>query len=249
LDNSSACKVDADCKSGHCIDLVCCDTVCSGNCEACDVTGSVGACLAVTGAPHGSRAACTGGTGPCAATCDGTNHTACTFPGVTTACGKNSCTAAVATQASFCDGAGACSDHSKSCAPYKCDSSGAACATSCTTSADCASGFGCVSSACVPVSSKCSADLTSSIDTGGGSHPCSPYKCGSGGTCPTSCASSGDCQTGFNCDSSGHCIPGSGGAPTGQSGGCSFGGLSNPGGGAALLMVLGVLGLRRRSQR
>ncbi len=44
------------CASGNCVDGVCCTTACDGQCEACNVTGSVGTCAASTGAPVGAIA-------------------------------------------------------------------------------------------------------------------------------------------------------------------------------------------------
>jgi uncharacterized repeat protein (TIGR01451 family)/uncharacterized repeat protein (TIGR02543 family)/uncharacterized protein (TIGR03382 family) len=49
------CDSDAQCGSGLCVDGVCCNAVCPGQCEACDVPGHVGVCSPVAGPPHGNR--------------------------------------------------------------------------------------------------------------------------------------------------------------------------------------------------
>src|SRR5262249_52863060 len=59
--DGAACSIDDACSSGLCIDGVCCNAPCSGQCEACDVAGSVGSCVPVLGAPHGVRPACPSG--------------------------------------------------------------------------------------------------------------------------------------------------------------------------------------------
>jgi len=40
----STCSLNEDCDSTYCIDGVCCDTSCTGGCEACNLTGSIGIC-------------------------------------------------------------------------------------------------------------------------------------------------------------------------------------------------------------
>ncbi len=53
------CTGNAECLAGACVDGVCCDTSCRGQCQACDVVGKVGTCSPVSGsAPHGARMAC-----------------------------------------------------------------------------------------------------------------------------------------------------------------------------------------------
>ena len=42
-----ACSLDGDCDSTHCIDGVCCPTACTGNCNRCNVAGSLGICTNV----------------------------------------------------------------------------------------------------------------------------------------------------------------------------------------------------------
>lgn len=132
-----ACAAAGQCLSGFCVDGVCCDTACNGQCAACDVTGSVGTCTAVTGAPHGTRTLCdpTKSGDVCASACNGTDTAACHFPGATVTCGVNGCAAGTETHASACDGGGKCGDVPKSCGDYVCDST--ACKTSCTVKADC----------------------------------------------------------------------------------------------------------------
>ena len=45
--NGAACSNPAECQSNFCIDGFCCNTSCAGNCLACDVSGSIGACTPI----------------------------------------------------------------------------------------------------------------------------------------------------------------------------------------------------------
>jgi hypothetical protein len=121
----SACNGASQCASGNCIDGVCCDVACNGQCQACNLVGSIGTCSTVTGAPIGGRPSC-GGAGVCGGTCDGMHGFACTFPPATTMCGGASCSGGVAYAASHCDGAGACAAGATTACPGGC--SGTACA-------------------------------------------------------------------------------------------------------------------------
>ncbi|MEZ4395006.1 MAG: nidogen-like domain-containing protein [Polyangiales bacterium] len=147
--NGGMCTDANECESGNCVDGVCCNTACNGQCEACDVSGSLGTCTPATGAPHGTRTACTG-TGDCAGACDGMNTAACTFPGASTTCGMASCAAGVATAAPTCDGMGACGmAMTTNCGPYTCGDTG--CRTMCSQASDCAEGYTCENAACVMI--------------------------------------------------------------------------------------------------
>lgn len=155
--NGQVCSIGAECGSGNCsVDGVCCNAACNGQCESCKETGSVGTCIAVSGAPRAPRTACSG-TGACQATCTGldTNRTACGAMPTGNKCADAACTTSgsVSTQtpARFCDGSGVCpAVTSTTCGAYQC--SGTVCKGSCTVAtqaADCATGYHCEGSVCV----------------------------------------------------------------------------------------------------
>ncbi len=159
------CDVDGACAQGlACVDGVCCSDACTGQCEACDVPGSVGQCVPVTGAPHGKRDACTTASNACDnKVCDGSHRDSCdTTVGPCTpfACGddacKTTCTTDVDCAENFhcddhgacvpglCDGTKATTSNGKTidCSPYVCVGDGT-CRTSCGKVEDCADGFVC----------------------------------------------------------------------------------------------------------
>jgi uncharacterized repeat protein (TIGR01451 family) len=207
-----ACAASNQCANASCADGVCCNQACGGQCQACDIPGSVGQCVAVTGAPRGARAACAG-SGTCAGTCDGGNIASCAYP--TAQCRGASCAAGVATAAASCDGAGACpASATAGCSPYLCGAIG--CNSTCTTDAECAGGDFCNSSgACVPKKADGAACLASS-ECGNGS-------CADGVCCNQAC--NGQCEA---CDapgSVGQCVAVSG-TPHGARSACTGAGSS-----------------------
>jgi|GEM_PF-1129171 len=130
----SPCTIGTQCGSGWCVDGVCCNEECEGQCEACSVAGSVGICAPVTGSPLGNREPCDG-TAPCKGSCDGIEATACSYPGSAVIC-ASSCADATATVAT-CDGTGQCGTaQDKPCAPYICEDENT-CKLSCEDSNDC----------------------------------------------------------------------------------------------------------------
>lgn len=241
-----------DCESGNCVDGVCCNTACLGQCEACDVPGSVGTCTAVTGKPHGTRTACTapgaGKAAICAPSCDGVKRAACAYPKGAVRCDKE-CTAAVDTE-STCDGAGHCIRRpSRPCEGHFACADAQACKTKCATNDDCAKGYTCDASGACSSNVTCVDERTSQSTTGE-LESCLPYRCATKtGTCGTTCMSVDDCVSPNACDPSGHCVPLGGD----DGGGCSLSLSSRrtPTVAAALL-AMGLAALvtrRKRSQR
>jgi hypothetical protein len=103
----AACATGSECDSNTCVDRVCCQVSCPGQCEACDTSGAPGQCAQVgSGPPHGDRTPCTG-TGACAGSCDGTSRTACGFPGGLVTC-SGTCPGGGLTVPGVCDGNGGC---------------------------------------------------------------------------------------------------------------------------------------------
>ncbi len=195
--NGTTCSSSAECGSGSCVDGVCCNTACNGQCESCGVAGSVGTCVAVSGAPVGGRPACGSDGSSCGGTCDGSTRSACVYP--TSQCRGASCAAGVQTAAASCDGAGSCpAPVTASCGSYACGVS--ACATACADDLGCASGFHCAAGACLPNANQggtCSRD-----------GECGTGKCVDGFCCNAAC--NGQCEA---CD-----VPGSEGVCTPVSG-------------------------------
>jgi hypothetical protein len=213
--NGLACVADGDCGSGICVDGVCCDSRCSGQCEACDVPGSFGTCAPVTGAPRNGRALCAGvGAGTvCGIRCDGSDRTQCTYPGATVACGGKGCSAGVARRLSACDGAGLCADTSTSCGAYACGVD--ACLNACTTGADCAAGHYCKAGACVKAEDLGAACASDAACSGGHCVDgvcCATATCAAGASCaPKTGLCVANLGTACNVDAecgSGHCVDG-----------------------------------------
>ncbi|MFT3772690.1 MAG: kelch repeat-containing protein [Minicystis sp.] len=216
-DNAAQCTADIQCKSGHCVDDVCCENACTGQCEACDSTGFVGLCRPVGAKdapepPHGTRTACAG-SGTCQGVCDGTSPLACAFPNEGVSCGASSCAcsdgdcATAARTRALCDAQGACTDVTDACPNgLRCGDDG--CLATCKTDDDCV-----LDSFCNPQTKGCEALEGPRCD---GAHTvkipmtedqdCTPYRC-SGEACLTECKSVDDCVSPSVCDVSGKCIP------------------------------------------
>ena len=201
--NGADCFLAAQCQSDHCVDGVCCETSCTGQCEACNLSDSRGVCVAVQGDPPAGRPPCAGFGPPCAGTCDGTTRASCRYPGLGTSCGQSQCTDGVA-EGFFCDGAGACGERATvDCFNFACGAM--ACNDTCESDDDCAAGFECDANDCVTRGTTCDGDHTLT-SVSGETTDCSPYRCNSAGTCDTRCESTADCAEGSECDADGNCI-------------------------------------------
>ena len=191
LTTGGACNRREQCQSGLCVDQRCCNTECSSQCEACDVAGTEGTCVAVRGSPHGTRAPCANGTAeePCrAASCDGIDRTQCVLVGADVSCRASSCSAGTATRAAGCDGKGSCGPiKTDLCEPYVC--AGDSCGSGdCRSDADCAERFRChpTERDCVPDTATCDGDHTLTL-VDGTLKDCAPFRCTTEGTCQETC--------------------------------------------------------------
>jgi len=208
------------CQSGFLADGVCCDAMCDGPCEACDLAASKGTCTAVSGAAkHG---ACPTGTAtePClAATCDGVVRDKCAkLAGASVSCRAGTCVAGVETPSASCDGKGACpTSETKACGAYACD--GARCRTTCRSTFDCASGKICddITKVCNDANT-CDGDHTI-VPTDRPKQDCSPYKCDKT-KCLDNCTSTTQCVAGYVCNGT-LCVQTSEPPPVDDDGGCS----------------------------
>ena len=111
LADGRVCTTDTQCTHGHCVDGVCCESTCTGQCQACDNPLTLGKCAPVTGAPHApaKRGVCTGNNvNSCGGKCDGVNTAACTYPPSSKACVSPSCSNNMGAAGANCDGAGSC---------------------------------------------------------------------------------------------------------------------------------------------
>ena len=200
LGSGRNCTADAQCSSTHCVDGVCCNSACNGQCQACDIPDSMsnlGTCQTVmTGAPHGTRTPCTGTGMTCGGSCQGT-PTACTYPTTTVKC-NSSCKSMSTETDFFCNGAGTCPSAGTDtvCAGgFAC--SGTSCLTSCSTNMMCQSGYVCAAPSCTTCGNGMKDGSETDVDCGGSC----PVKCAINKTCSVA----GDCANG-NCVG-GFCTP------------------------------------------
>jgi hypothetical protein len=138
LDDGETCSNGSQCNSNLCVDGVCCDKSCDGQCEACNVEGSKGECSPVTGTPVGGRPQCVTDGSVCGGVCDGKLRTSCTYLGAGTSCRDESCENGLATIGAFCNGAGTCPPEvQQDCGAVGCNSKGTRCAGDCVVDNDC----------------------------------------------------------------------------------------------------------------
>jgi hypothetical protein len=230
--NSTPCVQPSTCKSGFCVDGLCCNEACGGQCQACDVPTAKGTCSPVVGPAHGARDKCPAAAGGdvCAArACDGAKSTAsCVgYVGAEVSCRDQSCKDGVETFSATCDGTGQCGAagpaKTKVCEPYVCK--GQACgAAPCASDNDCAPDFRCDMSKrdCVARNAAtCDGDHTVTAANGKDTSDCTPYRCEASGICKVSCVSVDDCVAGFVCMGDQTCAPLPSSGASGARGACA----------------------------
>ena len=206
--NGASCADKRECSSGNCAQGVCCATGCASACKSCAQPTSMGICTNVpdgqpdpTGTCLDGGAASCGSNGRCqAGSCQsypqGTPCKGATCPANTT----------TLTPAGLCDGAGTCSvAAATSCFPFRCGA--AACKSTCTADADCASPGVCSNGSC---------GLKFDGAVCGDGTECASGICVQGTCCKTACA--GSCMSCAVPGSAGTCKPVPSGAvdPAGQ---------------------------------
>jgi hypothetical protein len=204
------CQTATDCAGGLlCVDGYCCNSACSGSCQACNVATSLGTCttLAENEQPHSGHPACTATDPGCTGSCQG--GAACAYP--TSACGTASCTASGSYQAAGTCNNGACAvPIPQVCASGKyctggacvtlvadggtCQSSGQCASGNCSNSTCCAAGLTGCSGACVSLS-------TSNTNCGSCGRSCATGSACLGGSCALNdgqaCSAGTQCLTGI----------------------------------------------------
>jgi len=216
------CGMGTECVSTRCVDGVCCNSACTTLCEACNVTGSLGTCIAV---PKGQDdGTCTGTTQSCNASndCDDEIGVACS---ANSACLSNFCVDGVC-----CDAQ--CSGTCKACSMAKTGMASGTCsnvttatdpdnectdqmASTCGNNGLCDGSGACQKymSGTVCAAQSCTGSTLSNADTcngngtctDNGTANCAPYTCG-GTACKTMCTVDGDCSSGNYC-SGNACVP------------------------------------------
>jgi alpha-tubulin suppressor-like RCC1 family protein len=193
LANGYPCSDDSACASNSCVDRVCCESACKGQCSACAELGQEGRCVAITGTPRAGRSSCAGQGTPCAGTCDGTNGLNCAFPGTAKECAAPSCSSGTAHVRSVCDGRGGCPTQPPITCPGGC--AGTICAGGCSAQNPCPNaGDYCQAGTCTPKKAL-------GVSCTGGDE-CQNGQCVDGVCCDGACT--GACQT---CAGTGHCHP------------------------------------------
>jgi hypothetical protein len=194
--NGVPCAANKECRSGACIDGVCCQSACTGACLACDVRGGEGRCLPVGDGqdPDGDCDEDPVGTCGHDGVCDGRG--ACRRYAAGTQCAPGGCRDATERAASSCDGLGKCQPGtSRSCAPALCV--GDSCGTPCALHSDCQTGFYCDGGTC-----RTKRDQAASCTM---NEQCGSGHCTEGVCCTTACTEK--CYTCKGSGTVGTCTP------------------------------------------
>ncbi len=149
--NGATCTCSSECGSGFCVDGMCCNSACTGTCQACNIRSSPGTCSPI---PAGTRPVLVGqcktdAVSSCGfdGTCDGAG--ACRKYPDGTVCTPGRCTGPTVTGTMVCS-AGACkAGPSTTCTPFACDALGTPpkCFSACTLDSQC-DGRRCVAGSC-----------------------------------------------------------------------------------------------------
>ncbi len=193
--NGAVCAIDTECGSNYCVDGVCCETSCAGDCFTC----KTGTCAPAADGTD-PRSKCKGTHTMCAGTCNGSGT--CRFAPQGKACATKGCQPEIGliTDDRTCDGAGNCSAmESTPCGGFGCftENGMAKCKTDCSTDPDCA------------VRRYCEVVADGGIADGGAKSTCPAafdigHACTRNAQCINNTCSDGVCCN-INCDKCGTC--------------------------------------------
>jgi hypothetical protein len=194
--NGVRCEVNAGCRTGQCVDGVCCESACTGTCVACNVAGSEGRCLPVPDNLDPDNECDAEPDTSCGrdGACDGKG--ACRKYREGIECAPRSCQVATERAASTCDGLGNCkAGATRPCAPAVCIDD--VCGLGCVDDSKCTAGNFCDAGTCRSQRVQAAAcDRDSQCTTG---------QCVDGVCCNDVCA--GKCQACNNPGAVGTCTP------------------------------------------
>ncbi len=210
--------------SNHCVDGLCCDLACGGQCQACNNPGfpanaPPSAARRPPEQPHKDalhpREACGGVTGDtvtsCAGRCTGAaDPLLCQYPGVDKTLQATTCTdvpkAPSKLTAYPCDGKGTNTETNSDCGGFLC-ADASTCKTSCEVDTECLTDWVCTDKVCQQLTGPL-CDGTNILRKPGGNVTCADhYTCPAGATaCRTDCDSVTDCTDGLVCNNDRKCV-------------------------------------------
>ncbi len=228
--NSTVCTANEQCVNKHCVDGLCCDLACDGQCQACDIPGFPGKCLpigseSVPEQPHPNlggtppRAACDGVVGDvvtsCAGRCTGgkPDPLVCYYPGPTETLQSKACAdvpGAASTLTDYpCDSKGKNTEAVSDCGGFLC-ADASSCKTACAIDAECIADWVCTDKICQQLTGPlCDGTniLRRPASQGGNAACADHYTCPAGATaCRTDCDAVTDCTDDFVCNNDRKCV-------------------------------------------
>ena len=229
LPDGATCGGNNQCANDHCVAGLCCNSACTGTCQACSTVltgGSNGTCGPISAGKPAPANQCTAATCGNDGKCNGAG--ACEQVATGTDCAPATCVGSTLTAQGTC-GNGTCNaGTTSSCAPYTCGG-GNVCRTMCNGSGNgqCTSGNYCNAGACVPqlspggpcttgsqcLSSSCVDGVCCSTACTGTCQACTFALTGvTNGTCasitPGTLAPVGQCAVALPCGNDGNCAAG-----------------------------------------
>jgi hypothetical protein len=192
LTNGSRCVMGRECQSGLCVDKFCCNSVCNGTCQACDVAGSEGQCTPIKAGDDPDDECDTQAISTCGrdGSCDGLGG--CRKYPVGMTCASGSCSGSTETGASTCSATGSCVAATPKMCPGGHTCVNGSCASMCTADTECQNGFYCDANKTCQVKRVAGVACT-------GNNQCASNFCADGVCCNIACD-----QTCYACD-----LPGS----------------------------------------